>query len=246
MIIIGLSYAPESNEKYNRYREALRTAASALGEEIETIDLSAHHGALSQCDGIVFTGGSDIQPGRYGKQAEENLCADIDDVRDQHEFDLAAKVEDQGIPILGICRGLQLLNVHNGGTLVTDIEHFGGQSHRKLDGYDRRHSVHIEPGSYLSRMLKSRDGEINSAHHQAAERPGDGLQVAARAPEDGTIEALEWKDPTGKPFFLAVQWHPERMDFSEPFAGRIFEAFLWEVAMHKTLRNRLSAVAKKQ
>jgi putative glutamine amidotransferase len=239
MLTIGLSYAPEDNEKYNRYREAVREAARILDEEVELVDLAAHPDRLSSCDGVLFTGGADIQPARYGKQTEERLCKEIDDARDQAEFELAAKVEEHRIPMLGICRGLQLLNVHRGGTLITDIETFGGRSHSKLDGYDQRHGVHVEPGSYLSGILRSRDGEINSAHHQAAERPGEGLIVSARAEEDGTIEALEWADPKGKPFFLAVQWHPERMDFNEPFAGRLFEQFLWEVAAHNALRSRL-------
>ncbi|MDP4198422.1 MAG: gamma-glutamyl-gamma-aminobutyrate hydrolase family protein [Bacteroidota bacterium] len=238
MLTIGLSYAPESNEKYNFYRDAIRAAAGRLEEDVTLIDLSAHPNRLGECDGVLFTGGADIDPARYGKQAEEQLCKDIDDARDQAEFDLASNVEEKRIPTLGICRGLQLLNVHRGGTLVTDIETFGGRSHSKLDGYDQRHRVKVEPGSYLSGILRTREGEINSAHHQAAERPGDGLLVTARAEEDGTIEALEWADPTGKPFFLAVQWHPERMDFSERFAGQVFESFLWEVAAHKALRAR--------
>lgn len=239
MLTIGLSYAPADNEKYNRYREAVREAARLLDEEVALVDLAAHPNRLTECDGVIFTGGSDIEPSRYGKQTEERLCTGIDAARDQAEFELASKVEENRIPILGICRGLQLLNVHRGGTLVTDIQTFGGRDHTKIDGHDRRHRVKIETGSYLRGVFRASEGEINSSHHQAAERLGEGLIVTARAVEDGTVEALEWADPKGKPFFLAVQWHPERMEFDEPFAGRIFESFLWEVAAHKTLRSRL-------
>jgi putative glutamine amidotransferase len=243
-LVIGLSYAPEENPKFNFYREALRHAAANAGDEIEIVDLSAHSDRLADCDGVVFTGGSDIQPARYGKQAEENLCQDIDEVRDQGEFELARHAEERDLPILGICRGLQLLNIHNGGTLITDVQTFGARNHARVEGKDIRHRVKVEPGSYLSKVLRIREGEINSAHHQAAERVGDGLVVTARAEEDGTIEALEYSDPTGKPFFLAVQWHPERMQYDEPFAGRLFESFLWEVAMHKTVASRKEKTAR--
>src|SRR5207237_79179 len=148
-----------------------------------------------------------IDPARYGKQAEERLCEEIDEERDQVEFRIADEAEKLGLPTLGICRGMQLLNVHRGGTLITDIETFGGRRHKKIEAQDSRHRVNIASGSYLRKILGASEGEINSAHHQAAERVGDGLVVSARAAEDGTIEALEWADATGKPFFLAVQWH---------------------------------------
>lgn len=90
----------------------------------------------------------------------------------------------------------------------------------------------------MRKILREGEGEVNSAHHQGVERIGDGLIPSARAETDGTIEALEWADPTGKPFFLAVQWHPERMEFDEPFAGRIFESFLWEAGANKLLASR--------
>ena len=237
-LTIGLSYAPEDNPKFEYYRKALRNAAELLDYELDIIDLSKSPSDSTNVDGIVFTGGDDVDPLRYGKQEETSLCGDIDTSRDELEFRLADEAEQNGTPVFGICRGLQLLNVHRGGTLITDIEHFGGASHRKIDGYDQRHNVHIEPGSYLRRVLGESESEVNSAHHQAVERIGEGLAAVARANNDGTIEALEWKDSSGKPFFLAVQWHPERMDFSEQFAGRLFETFLWEAAAHKMLKAR--------
>ena len=236
-LTIGLSYAPADNPKYDWYRKALGNAATTLEYEIEIVDLSSQNLA-NEVDGILFTGGADIQPARYGKQDEEYLCSEIDESRDQIEFRIADEAEKNDTPVLGICRGLQLLNVHRGGTLITDIEAFGGSSHRKVDGFDARHNIRIEPGSYLRRILSEGEGEVNSAHHQAVERVGDGLTASARATGDGTIEALEWEDATGKPFLLAVQWHPERMDFSENFSNRIFETFLWECAANKMLKHR--------
>ena len=236
-LTIGLSYAPDEKSKF--YRQSLEDAARSLEYEIEIVDLSQNPSRIKDVDGILFTGGADIQPARYGKQSEERLCGEIDETRDQAEFDLADAAEKEGLPMLGICRGTQLLNVHRGGTLLTDIQTFGGNNHQRIEGNgDSRHHVKVTPGSYLSKILNAREGEINSAHHQAIERPGEGLMVSARAAEDGTVEAVEWADPTGKPFFLAVQWHPERMGFDEQFAGRLFETFLWEVAAHKTLKHR--------
>ncbi|HEY3876955.1 MAG TPA: gamma-glutamyl-gamma-aminobutyrate hydrolase family protein, partial [Candidatus Kapabacteria bacterium] len=223
------------------YRKALRNAAQALDYDLEVIDLSKTSFPFKEgdgVDGILFTGGDDVAPERYGKQSEAQFCGDLDETRDALEFRLADEAEAQSIPVFGICRGMQLLNVHRGGTLITDIEHFGGASHRKIDGYDRRHEARIEPGSYLRRVLGESESEVNSAHHQAVEQVGEGLTVSARAANDGTAEALEWKDSTGKPFFLAVQWHPERMEFSEQFAGRLFETFLWEAAANKMLKTR--------
>ena len=243
-LTIGLSYAPSDNPKFEYYRNALRGAANMLEYEIEILDLSSG-GSVADVDGILYTGGADIEPARYGKQGEEYLCEQIDQSRDQVEFTIAEKAEENGTPVFGICRGMQLLNVHRGGTLVTDIESFGGMSHRKLDGYDSKHQVKIQPGSYLRRILSSGEGEVNSAHHQAVERVGDGLIVSARAEQDGTIEALEWADATNKPFFLAVQWHPERMEFSNPFACRLFETFLWECAANKMVKHRTKLTIEK-
>ncbi len=124
-LTIGLSYAPAENPKFDFYRNALRHAAKALEYDIEIVDLSAHPHQKG-LDGIVFTGGADVDPARYGKQSEESLCNEIDEARDQAEFQIAEEAEERGTPVLGICRGLQLLNVHRGGTLITDIEHFGG------------------------------------------------------------------------------------------------------------------------
>ncbi len=243
-LTIGLSFAPQDNPKYDWYRKALERVAQVLDYEIEIIDLSKI-GNADDVDGVLFTGGADVDPARYGKQSEMALCGEIDESRDQTEFRIAEEAEKNGTPVFGICRGMQLLNVHRGGTLITDIESFGGASHRKVDGFDARHNVRIEPGSYLRRVLGETESEVNSAHHQAVERVGDGLTASARAQNDGTIESLEWADATGKPFFLAVQWHPERMEFSENFAGRIFETFLWECAANKMVKHRTQLQAEK-
>lgn len=238
-IKIGLSYAPKEIEKYQRYTEALKKAAVRLEEEIEVIDLYDDPSKIELVDGIVYTGGADISPERYGKSEELSLCDDdIDEARDTAEYELVRLAEARELPQLGICRGAQLLNVVHGGTLVTDIEHSGGTAHKKIDGIDRRHKVKLDPGTLIRKIIRVGDGEINSAHHQGIDRLGAGLVASARA-ADGTVEAIERAEMKDGPFLLAVQWHPERMNYDEQFAHPIFESFLWEVAAQKVLSARM-------
>ncbi len=244
-LTIGISFVPEGKAVYGNYRNAIQKAAAAGGYEVEFVDAWRDPSCVAMLDGILFTGGADIDPLRYGKDSERNLCGDdIDVKRDSAEFAIAKAAEENGLPTLGICRGTQLLNVYHGGTLVTDIASFGGRNHKKIDGEDNHHQVNIAAGSHLRKVVGESAGEINSAHHQAVDTLGEGLVASARAAEDATIEAVEWADPTGKPFFLAVQWHPERMDYESKFAGRLFDTFLWEVAAHKTLKHRMGKKAE--
>ena len=216
-INIGISFTRSDVEKYQNYRNAVERAATAMGLEITTVDLSGKTELPNDLDGILFTGGEDIAPERYGKADERDRCTEIDESRDASEFALAKQATH--LPTLGICRGAQLLNVVQGGTLHTDIS-----GHTKLASGDRRHAVSVDPASQLARLTGSTSGEINSSHHQSIDRLGDGLRVTASA--DGIVEAIERAERTNLPFFLAVQWHPERMEQDSPFARPLFEAFL--------------------
>lgn len=237
-LIIGLSYAPKDAPKTQNYLKALEHAAYNLGDDIELIDLYSMQERAKDADGIVFTGGSDVDPSRYGKSEAAALC-DIDSQRDESEFALAERADKERLPVFAICRGLQLMNVHYGGTLTVDLERAGFPSHSKIDGVDRGHEVHVEPGTALKRLTRATDTGIASAHHQAIEQLAPGMQVSATSKMDDVIEAIEWQDPKGKPYFLAVQWHPERMDYENPLAGELFEGFLLEVAMNKLIKKRL-------
>ncbi len=130
------------------------------------------------------------------------------------------------MPVLGICRGMQLTNVAFGGTLIPDIEEAGYAEHRSsVPGAICTHGIVVTPGSSLAE-LGGADG-VNSSHHQAVLQPGAGLKVIARSP-DGIIEAMEPDEPS--PFLLLVQWHPERMeDRSSPLAGGVLRMFLHAV-----------------
>ena len=156
---------------------------------------------LDRVDGLLISGGPDLDPALYGQEPHPLLGPDVDLVADEYEQALLRGAAERDLPTLGICRGLQALNVSRGGTLHQHIDdHL--QTH---DAFAPAHDVEVTRGSLLH-WLTDRDGlAVNSFHHQAADRIGAGLEVAARAP-DGTVEAL-W-DPAAQ-FSLGVQWHAE-------------------------------------
>ncbi len=180
---------------------------------------------LDSIGGLLFTGGEDVNPAHYGEAAHPNL-KNVQDERDATEIALIAEASKRKTPILAICRGIQVLNVAMGGTLIQDIpsqcpdalEH-DSPALRAL----RTHEISIEPGSRIARALRTDKARVNSFHHQAANRVGDGLSITARSP-DGIIEGLETDDPDW--WVLAVQWHPEEMtDSPEPWDRGLFNAF---------------------
>ena len=156
---------------------------------------------LDRVDGLLVSGGPDLDPAVYGQAPDPRLGPDVDRVADEYEQALLRGAAERDLPLLGICRGLQALNVSRGGTLHQHVDgHL--QTHA---GFEPAHDVEVERGSLLG-WLTGRDGlAVNSFHHQAADRIGRGLEVAARA-ADGTVEAL-W-DPSAR-FTLGVQWHAE-------------------------------------
>jgi putative glutamine amidotransferase len=161
---------------------------------------------VERLDGLVLSGGADVDPRAYGEEAQPG-CGPVEADRDAWEFALLAGALERNVPVLAICRGIQLVNVHFGGTLVQDIARDAGDCHPRFDSPRGApgHAVRFTDGS-LAGELYGATTEVNSLHHQAVERVGDGLVVTGRSP-DGTVEALELPD---RPL-LAVQWHPELM-----------------------------------
>lgn len=155
---------------------------------------------LSLVDGVVLTGGGDIEPAAYGAATHE-ATKYTDAARDAYDALVMQQVVERGIPTLGICRGLQLTNVVFGGTLA---QHLDGHEADHL-AFDTAHTVHVEPGTRLASLLGHGDIEVNSLHHQAVDRLGDGVRAVATS-ADGVVEAIELD---GADHFLAVQWHPE-------------------------------------
>jgi putative glutamine amidotransferase len=161
---------------------------------------------LDRLDGLVFSGGPDIDPAVYGQARHPRLGPDVDRVFDEHELALLTGASERDLPVLAICRGMQALNVSRGGTLHqhlpdrTDLDHNQGHA-----SFEPAHAVSVAAGSLLHRLTGATALEVNSYHHQAVDRIGAGLRVCAVA-HDSTVEAL-W-DPTAR-FCLGVQWHPE-------------------------------------
>ncbi len=179
--------------------------------------------ALDRADGLLLTGGADVDPSRYG---EETLpcCGDTEPRRDAMEFPLCRLAVERDLPVLAICRGHQVLSTSLGGTMYQDIEtQFSPQL--KHPQYttprDKVHPVRVEKDSLLYRVTGLDSFSVNSRHHQAVKTPGAGLRVTAWAP-DGLIEGVELP---GKRFVLGVQWHPESLSDRYAEAQALFNAF---------------------
>jgi putative glutamine amidotransferase len=185
---------------------------------------AALRAVFARVDGLLFSGGGDVDPAFYGGQPDTR-AEGIDAARDRAELALARWAVAERAPFFGICRGTQVVNVALGGTLYLDTDdHPGAQRHAFYPDlpYDlRAHPAELAPGSLLARIAGKPALEVNSLHHQACRAVAPGLRVAARAP-DGIIEAVE---VPGHPFGLAVQWHPECLP-DEPDMRRLFEAFV--------------------
>lgn len=191
---------------------------------------------LDGLDGILLAGGDDCDPSEYGEERHPS-CETMDPRRQQNDVVLARLARQRGVPTLGICLGLQVMNVAAGGTLIqdigsaveTEIDHASEPSDRQ------RHDVHIEASTRLGRILGTRALNVNSSHHQAVGRVAEGFRVTAQAP-DGVVEALE--DPSHV-FYVGVQWHPEDMP-GEPSATAIFGAFVDAARKHAHERGNAS------
>ena len=176
---------------------------------------------LPRLDAVCFTGGADVAPERYGRPEAAAVCR-VEAERDAIEFALLEHFARRPVPMLGICRGAQILNVFHGGTLIPDL---GDKVAVHRAEPRQQHEVYIEPGTALARMCGVTAGVTNSSHHQAVDRVADGFRISARA-ADGTVEAYERAEPDSQPFFLAVQWHPEGMAPGLALADSVLDALL--------------------
>jgi len=214
------------------------------GQSVETINLSWKNRNLArveECDGIMLSGGEDLHPRFYGmpERITELDPREVNERRDDFELDLIGLALRKGLPILGICRGLQVVNVFLGGTLILDIPSTGKSDHSKLDGVDRVHEVEVAANTGLARIVGMSRGIVNSSHHQSADKIGRGLKISAVA-QDGVVEGLEWEDSDGKSFLQLVQWHPERMqDAESPFRKNLLHEFLYQASKDKLKCTRL-------
>lgn len=185
--------------------------------------------AYDRLDGLFLAGGIDVDPGSYGEERDSS-CGRIDPPRDRAEIALTRWAVEDGMPFLGVCRGLQILNVASGGTLYQDTTLFHPNAIKHdyfpTAGFARDHLAHeveIRPDTVLAGIYGSAAVLVNSMHHQGIRELGHGLRVSATAP-DGLVEALEGED--GAAYRIAVQWHPEMLYGREAGTRRLFESFV--------------------
>jgi putative glutamine amidotransferase len=215
-------------DRLRPYRDAVASWGAIVVSLALTDPATVSAKLLAGIDGLLVPGGDDIDPMLYGERPHPNL-EKVNRAFDEFELAALKSAADRGIPVLGICRGHQLMNVFRGGTLWQDIPSMAASGSRlahriRVDGQSApcSHTVGIEPETLLGDLLASPTVGVNSYHHQAVKEPGRDLRVTATSP-DGLVEALE---STTGPFFVGVQFHPEKMLPERAEFGRLFEAFV--------------------
>ena len=211
----AVTFGKKAEAKVLPYEVALREAG---------VEPAGNPDSMNSLGGLLLTGGGDVNPAYYGQQ-RLSLTGWPDDERDELEMRLLAEALSAGLPVLAICRGLQLFNVFHRGSLIQHLP--SSDVHRLKSGnaepgrHPAAHTVTVKPGTRLATIIGAGEHEVNSRHHQAVERVGAGLVVSAEA-SDGVIEGLEL---SGQLFAVAVQWHPEdRIRVSEA-DRKLFAAF---------------------
>jgi putative glutamine amidotransferase len=207
MLKAGLTFSEPL--KAEAYAGALRQAG------IEPVLISPKQARpLAGLQGLLLSGGTDLNPARYGATPDPGNETP-DDARDEMESALLAAALAADVPVLAICRGMQLFNVAHGGTLIQHLDNSAVHVMRGADPALPAHQILVEPGTRLAAILGEGPHAVNSRHHQAVDRVGAGLRVTARSTPDGVIEALERSD---RRFAVAVQWH-------DATQKKLFEAF---------------------
>jgi putative glutamine amidotransferase len=223
--LIGLTtYGRSADNRYALPAEYVDAVRRAGGVPVLLAPGETHWTGLAETvDAFILTGGGDIDPSRYGGLRHETNYG-IDPERDVFELAVARHIIDSGLPTLGICRGAQILNIVEGGTLIEHIPDEFGESvlHRAPPREPIPHTIKLKPGSRLLQVLQIEEFQVTSWHHQAPRKVADSFAVVATA-SDGIVEAIEKPD---HPWMIAVQWHPELTAASDPLQQRLFDALV--------------------
>lgn len=227
-----------SSGSENYINWVLRADSTAEIINLRELNVDSAIKLLNTCDGIIFTGGEDVVPAYYGKGYDSVRC-ESNPERDTLEFALIQEALDLGIPVLGVCRGQQILNVALGGTLIVDIpaDHPGEVIHRCEDYTKCFHQVKISTNSKLFSITGADTGLVTTNHHQAIDVTAPLLRIVAMS-DDSIPEAVEWADTATKQYFLAVQWHPERMDVQSKLSMPLIRSFIEATREYRTDKSK--------
>ena len=229
----GTEFSDYSLNLSEAYLQALITAGATPVVLSSTPAADYLADAIARCDGVMLTGGEDIQTGLYAPGLEAELAEKVtvtEPERDLMETLLIGEIFQRRKPLFAICRGQQLLNIAFGGSLIVDIptQHPSDVNHRRMDRKNEPvHAVNLAPESRLAALLETTRIEVNSTHHQAIDRLGRPFQAVGKA-DDGVIEAIELREADRGllPWFVGVQFHPERLFPTNPVFLRPFTEFV--------------------
>ena len=215
---IGVTTSPKRETGYYlTYGRAVEAAGA------EAVYLPVGASSIAGLDGLLLPGGWDVDPARYGEKPDTKI-GDIDPELDETEIRLFNEARHQKIPVLGLCRGQQVINVAMGGSL---IQHLEGHEARAFGRKHLAHAVAVDPASELGQAAEGPQIQVNSLHHQAVRSVAQGLRQTATG-DDGTIEGLESDDG----LIVAVQCHPEELTGELPWARSLFERFIGRARGH--------------
>ena len=227
MVLIGIVPSWVDNRKITLNQDYVEAVLRAGGTPVlfpVTSSAEQISALLDRVDGLLLTGGQDVDPAEYG-ETKKACCGDCSACRDAMEFPLCREALNRRMPLLAICRGMQILSCVLGGKLYQDLEkQFGTElRHPRFDvAGDPVHEVNVLPDTLLSSIVGAGTLGVNSRHHQGIKIPGKGLRICAEAP-DGLMEGIELPDA---PFVLGVQWHPESLSDRYPAHQKLFDAFI--------------------
>ncbi|MEO8664952.1 MAG: gamma-glutamyl-gamma-aminobutyrate hydrolase family protein [Ignavibacteria bacterium] len=218
----------KSESKFNRCINWLEHF-NILYEILDYKDPDEGFKKFQDCRGLLLSGGIDIYPEIYCDWDTVETKGSYSPERDGFELKLLGEALDRKLPVLGICRGLQLMNIYYRGSLIFDLEEIRNVNHKRITPTeDRFHNVKILEGTLLHKIIGKDNTVVTSSHHQAIDRIGEGLMVNAKT-NDGVIEGIEYQDKSDRPFFIGVQWHPERFkDLNDPASKNLLEEFINE------------------
>jgi putative glutamine amidotransferase len=226
---------------YENYIDWLRSVDSA----VECVKLSYVPGnadEIQKLDGLLLSGGGDVHPKYYDHHDVKRNANNVDEKRDAFEFELIDQALNLEIPIFGICRGMQTMNVCLNGSLIVDLVSSRFHAHTGSEE-PIQHTISVVPKTLLHALTGTIEADVNSFHHQAVDRLGRGLMAAAFSP-DGVIEAAEWVLKEGMPFLMLVQWHPERIK-ENILSHKLALMFLRESKNYKQTKNNKSTMIER-